>query len=478
VASRIVAPADPKQTELEAQIREHPDDDAGYLVYGDWLQAVGDPRGRLIAIQAARLAGDTPALAAAEAELLAAHRDELLGPDADLEPLARIEWHLGFWRSLGLGQVGASATPARDPEVTRLLTCASARFLRELQVQGSVTRDVFALIPRVEQTLRELDVSSGHHMIDDSDVARLRGCARLRRLALFSCKLVTPRGLAVLRELRGLAELDLRNCLLSDEGATQLAGLPLEIVKFNTVANLTATGMSVLAALPLTSLDLDADSIADPAITALAGHPTLTNLELGGAQIGPGGAAALGTLASLRRLYLPSSAITDAGVQRLPRGLRSLHLGHCAAVSDASCAHLARMQGLAFIDLSATQVTGAGIRALREVPSLLHADLSFLYLGDGDIAELAALPGLRSLSVAFSQRLTDTALDTIEALHALEQLDLASTAITADGIDRLARMPHLRELGVYNCRPETVARARSYEHWYVNARDTIDMFDR
>lgn len=473
-----MAPADPKHTELEAQILENPDDDAGYLVYGDWLQTIGDPRGRLIAIQAARLAGDTPVLAAAEAELLAAHRDAFLGPDADLEPLARIEWHLGFWRALGLGQLGASSHPARDPEVARLLACGSARFLRELQVQGSVTRDVFALIPRVEQTLRELEISIGHDLIDDDDVARLRGCARLRRLALFSCERVTSRGLAVLRELRGLAELDLRNCLLSDEGAAHLAGLPLSIVKFNAVANLTATGMGVLAGLPLTSLELVADPITDPAVAALAGHPTLTNLELAGAQIGPRGATALGTLAGLRRLYLPSSAITDAGVQRLPRGLRSLHLGHCEAVSDASCTHLARMQGLAFIDLSATQVTGAGLRALRDLPSLLHADLSFLELRDGDIAELAAFPALRSLSVAFSQRLTDTALDTIESLHALEQLDLASTGITADGIDRLARMPHLRELGVYDCTPEAVERARSYEHWYVNVRDTIDMFDR
>lgn len=478
MAFRIVAPADPKQTELEAQILAHPDDDAGYLVYGDWLQAIGDPRGRLIAIQAARLAGDTPALAAAEAELLATHRDALIGPDAELEPLARIEWHLGFWRTLGLGQLGAGSPPAREPEVTRLLACASARFLRELQVQGSVTRDVFALVPPVEQTLCELEISLGHDLIDDDDLARLRGCARLRRLALFSCERVTPRGLAALRGRRGLAELDLRNCVLSDEGAAHLAGLPLSIVKFNAVANLGPAGMGMLAGLPLTSLELEADSIADPAVAALAGHPTLTNLELGGAQIGPAGADALGTLASLRRLYLPSSAITDASVQRLPRGLRSLHLGHCEAISDAGCAHLARLPGLELIDLSATQVTGAGLRALRALPSLLHADLSFLELGDADIAELAAFPALRSLSVAFSQRLTDTALDTIEALQALEQLDLASTGITADGIDRLARMPHLRELGVYDCTPETVARARSYEHWYVNGRDTIDMFDR
>ncbi len=40
---------------LEGAILENVDDPAGYLVYGDWLQARGDPRGELIAVQGALL---------------------------------------------------------------------------------------------------------------------------------------------------------------------------------------------------------------------------------------------------------------------------------------------------------------------------------------------------------------------------------------------------------------------------------------
>ena len=48
--------ADP--TQLEAAIESDPDNPAGYMVYGDWLQSRGDVRGELIALQ---LAGNTRA---------------------------------------------------------------------------------------------------------------------------------------------------------------------------------------------------------------------------------------------------------------------------------------------------------------------------------------------------------------------------------------------------------------------------------
>ena len=58
---------------LEKTIAADPTDEAAYLVYADWLQAQGDPRGELIALQ---IAGKTkPA-----AKLLARHADYFLGP--------------------------------------------------------------------------------------------------------------------------------------------------------------------------------------------------------------------------------------------------------------------------------------------------------------------------------------------------------------------------------------------------------------
>jgi uncharacterized protein (TIGR02996 family) len=63
-------------------IAEQPDDDAPRLVYADWLQEQGDPRGEFIALQFRRLReGSLPEKdEAREAALLSKHRRDWLGP--------------------------------------------------------------------------------------------------------------------------------------------------------------------------------------------------------------------------------------------------------------------------------------------------------------------------------------------------------------------------------------------------------------
>ena len=90
---------------LEQAIARDPDDRAAFVVYADWLQQAGNPRGELAAIQLARETADTPAMQAREDALLEEHADVLCGP-----PLAdgyRIPDHCnevtyrgGFWRSI------------------------------------------------------------------------------------------------------------------------------------------------------------------------------------------------------------------------------------------------------------------------------------------------------------------------------------------------------------------------------------------
>lgn len=95
---------DRRIAELEAAIAADPDDVANYLVYADWIQTLGDPRGSLIVahIEAAR---DRRAQPRADA-VLAAHRELFLGPFADHvgydgAPL-RLTWRYGFIRELAV----------------------------------------------------------------------------------------------------------------------------------------------------------------------------------------------------------------------------------------------------------------------------------------------------------------------------------------------------------------------------------------
>ncbi len=133
---------------LEAAIAANPDDASAYLVYADWLQQQGDPRGTLITMQhALEQAPNNTALSEAEREYLSAHQTGLLGPLAEyIDMLPERVWHLGFLSSV---KVANSFTRSPDHEgeepefaveelIAMLLDSDSGRFLRELTV-GIVT---------------------------------------------------------------------------------------------------------------------------------------------------------------------------------------------------------------------------------------------------------------------------------------------------------------------------------------------------
>ena len=97
---------------MEAALVAAPDDDAACLVYGDWLQALGDPQGELIVLQHALL--DEPrsaTLRRREAALLEQYGAQLVG---SLAPLAHLcEWRAGFVRSVTV-TAGVLAPDAYD----------------------------------------------------------------------------------------------------------------------------------------------------------------------------------------------------------------------------------------------------------------------------------------------------------------------------------------------------------------------------
>ena len=75
---------DPKQ---EAQIEQSPKDIDLYLVYADWLEMQGDPRGQLIEVQAQLLKKpDDKSLVAAERNLFKKHAAHFFGPDHSDDP--------------------------------------------------------------------------------------------------------------------------------------------------------------------------------------------------------------------------------------------------------------------------------------------------------------------------------------------------------------------------------------------------------
>jgi uncharacterized protein (TIGR02996 family) len=121
--------------QLFEQIDKTPEDADTYLVLSDFLQASGDPRGELIALQHAHVLDPANDQVQAQVErLLRQHRDAWLGPLARLEEAElTLTWELGFVSGARLSR------PTVDQTVTalrQLLELESARFLRRLSVRA------------------------------------------------------------------------------------------------------------------------------------------------------------------------------------------------------------------------------------------------------------------------------------------------------------------------------------------------------
>jgi uncharacterized protein (TIGR02996 family) len=145
--SRGAGGATPKalSLELEAEIRKHPDDPAGYLVYADWLQAKNDPRGLLVPLQHQLSQDpDNRKLKDAEKELFATNGEYFVpeGLRAVLRPAKRKEddperceaqWKFGFLSHVRLSK-RARQDGTLDALVTEVLGHPSAAFLRGLTI--------------------------------------------------------------------------------------------------------------------------------------------------------------------------------------------------------------------------------------------------------------------------------------------------------------------------------------------------------
>ena len=143
---------------FEQALREDPDNLDSYLVYGDWLQSRGDPRGELIATQFAVMNESDPVrrqqLERQATALYFRHRRHLWGELGEMvvstahqlyaNDMFRADWHLGFIRTarfepdeldLDLGDLSFG-------EVMRIfLALDSAQLLRDMRIRAKPSQE-------------------------------------------------------------------------------------------------------------------------------------------------------------------------------------------------------------------------------------------------------------------------------------------------------------------------------------------------
>jgi uncharacterized protein (TIGR02996 family) len=366
-----------------------PDDDAPRLVYADWLEERGDPRGTFIRLQCAlaALPDDDPRrpdLEHAERHLLAAHA---AGWTYDLAGrVSGWQFRRGFVEEVTLS---AEAFLEHGPDLVRAGLVRTVRLHDCGDLVGPLARS-----PALGQ-VTGLDLCGNR--LGDAGLGTLLRSERLRGLHALdlSFNSLSNAGVQALLDAGPwprLRALDLRgNERVSGRGATALAktrALPaLESLGLRD-NQLDAPGVWVLmhsTTLPrLTDLGLAGNPFGDRGARALAGSPLLPRLlarapvlDLRHTDLGPAGVQDLVAGKHLRpvtALWLDGNQIGDAGltaltVAHLPR-LRELHLGR-NGISDEGALALAGaplLSRLTLLDLADNGLSPAGAVALMASP--------------------------------------------------------------------------------------------------------------
>jgi hypothetical protein len=101
------------------------------------------------------------------------------------------------------------------------------------------------------------------------------------------------------------------------------------------------------------------------------------------------------------------------------------------------------------VTLERTSATDADVARLAAIKTLRRLDLSFTYVTDRGIKELAALPQLEELTLDTAEFLTDASMAHLEANKgSLRKLVLRGVDITDAGMPYVARLTNLRSLDI------------------------------
>jgi uncharacterized protein (TIGR02996 family) len=440
-------------------IRESPYDDNLRLVFADWLEDHGDPRGEMmrLEVELARLSEDDPqrvSLQQASFQLQQQHAAQWLGPLREIADC-----------SFPRGQL---TLVARADEFLPLLYLASGDYpwIERLQL-SEIIPDGCNRLTELERlpNLTALDLSHNHlgrklagallqlpnraflaelslwqNALGDIDFIDLTRCGRFERLKVLDLSS---------NNLSWWFDVALFGRLLSDAfpqlDTLDLRGNPIDLEGLSELGRYTEHER-------LRKLYLGHCHLTNAAARHLAEAPHLSGLRLlmlAGNQIDSAGVSALAgspELTAVEKLYLGNNPLGVEGAANLVRSalwprLEALSLFACR-IGDAGLVALAESgpTRLTWLDLAENGVGPAGIASLARSPlaaTLTNLDLAGNVIGDAGAQELAESPHLNKL----------------------RRLDLQDNDLTDVGVTILANSPCLENLRVLNVGRNPIRRA-------------------
>lgn len=183
---------------------------------------------------------------------------------------------------------------------------------------------------------------------------------------------------------------------IDDAAVTRLARLPLEGIGLDGTLVTEAVFKTVGQIKTLKAFALSHSlGIKGAGAEALANHPALATVSIGGTGFGDAGMKALGSLRQLSKLGLNHDQVTDAGLAALANhpALESLMFSPqmTPRITDASLQTVATLKALKELQINDTVLTyDGGLKLLKALPNLQKLTLNNIGLTDTDLAKLKA----------------------------------------------------------------------------------------
>lgn len=295
--------------------------------------------------------------------------------------------------------------------------------LKNVTLSGpSVTDDVIAALGR-HLSLERIDLQGpihGHNM-ELLVPLKLRmlslRCEPVKRKSPFFGETfgLTDEAMEQVGELRGLENLSLIGCGISDEHLAELQTLG-----------------------ELMWLRLDGNPIDGSGLGALAPLKRLQELGLSSCRLSDGALVVFPHLDSLAHLNLANNQIGDSVVTSLAKAnldeLLTLNMSR-TDLTDRSLASIALLKRIKTLVLSGTRIEN--VEALSASP-IKALDLSWTPLSGRAVQQLSDIPQLQALNL-YGTPITDDALSTLAALKSLGLLTVGNTNLSEASIDSLRK---------------------------------------
>ena len=181
-----------------------------------------------------------------------------------------------------------------------------------------------------------------------------------------------------------------------DAAVARLAKLPVELLYLDG-SSLTDDGWAAFKQMTkLKKVSLSHNlSWKGTGAAALANHPSLTSLAIGGSSFGDPGVAPIATIKQLQSLTFFHMGVTDVGLAALANhpAIESLKLSPQGTprLTDESLKTVATLKALKQLAISDTVLTyDGGLKLLKSLPNLQTLTLENIGLSDADLARLKA----------------------------------------------------------------------------------------